>query len=49
MVSRSKILITYKRDLARAESELSSAKLETEASCKNRKKIIDEDIKKQET
>ena len=39
MVSRSKILITYKRDLARAESE-SSAKLETEASCKNRKKSL---------
>ena len=40
MVSRSKILITCKRDLACAEGELSSAKLQTEASCKNRKKSL---------
>ena len=40
MVSRSKILITCRRDLACAESELSSAKLQTEASCKNRKKSL---------
>ena len=40
MVSRSKILITWKRDLACAGSELSSAKLKTEASCKNMKKSL---------